>query len=111
MPVRLNRFLALDFVFSLGISFFLVLWLFGKRMNKRAVSYLKEVVFAVIKKQIEQSKWNVQSIKRLLIKDSTGFQIDESLSESYPGSGGDGSTASVRFQFEFDYLKQLYLLH
>ena len=77
----------------------------NERMNKRAVAYLKEVVLAVIKKQIEQGEWDVRSVKRLLIKDSTGFQLDESLSESYPGSGGAASKASIRFQFEFDYLK------
>lgn len=76
-----------------------------ERMNKRAVAFLKGVVLAVIKKQIEQGEWDVRSVKRLLIKDSTGFQLDESLSESYPGSGGSGSKASIRFQFEFDYLR------
>ena len=37
-------------------------------------------------------------------KDSTCFQIDESLAEYYPGSGGSGSDASVRIQFEYDIL-------
>ena len=40
--------------------------------------------------------------KRILIKDSVCFQIDKSLSKHYPGSGGSGSAASVRIQFEFD---------
>ena len=41
---------------------------------------------------------------RILIKDSVCFQIDESPAEEYPGSGGDGSEASVRIQFEYDVL-------
>jgi hypothetical protein len=39
-----------------------------------------------------------------LVKDSTSFQIDPSLAEFYPGSGGSGSPASVRIQFEYDVL-------
>lgn len=42
--------------------------------------------------------------KRVLIKDSVCFQIDESLANSYPGSGGSGSGAAVRIQFEYDLL-------
>jgi len=42
---------------------------------------------------------------RILIKDSLCFQIDESLADSYPGSGGSGSAAAVRIQFEYDLLK------
>jgi len=37
-----------------------------------------------------------------LIKDSTSFQVDASLAQYYAGSGGHGSEASVRIQFEYD---------
>ena len=39
-----------------------------------------------------------------MIKDSVCFQIHESLLEDYPGSGGGGSKAAVRIQFEYDLL-------
>lgn len=39
-----------------------------------------------------------------MIKDSVCFQVDESLLADYPGSGGSGSKASVRIQFEYDLL-------
>jgi hypothetical protein len=42
--------------------------------------------------------------KRFLIKDSVCFQVDESLVKDYPGSGGSGSKANVRIQFEYDLL-------
>lgn len=45
--------------------------------------------------------------KRILVKDSVCFQIDESLAEHYRGSGGSGSKASVRIQFEYDMLSGL----
>ncbi len=40
----------------------------------------------------------------LLIKDSVSFQIDESLKDLYQGSGGSGSEAAIRIQFEYDML-------
>ena len=45
-----------------------------------------------------------RDFNRILIKDSVCFQIDESLKEYYPGSGGSGSKASVRIQFEYELL-------
>jgi len=46
----------------------------------------------------------LQKFSSVRIKDSTRFQIDESLRESYPGSNGGASGAGVHVQFEFDLL-------
>lgn len=43
-----------------------------------------------------------QLFNRVLIKDSTRFDIAESLKDKFPGFGGDGSKAGVSIQFEFD---------
>lgn len=76
------------------------------RFNKYAVSFLKETLEKILNKQIcvEPLIKDVEKFNRILIKDSVCFQIDESLSEYYPGSGGNGSSASVRIQFEYDLL-------
>jgi len=76
-----------------------------ERFNTHALAFLKEALKRMLQKQI-----NIGPIKdfkgfnRILIKDSTCFQIDESLAKVYPGSGGSGSKASVRIQFEYDVL-------
>ncbi len=41
---------------------------------------------------------------RILRKDSVCFQVDESLADLFPGSGGSGSKANVRIQLEYDLL-------
>ena len=41
---------------------------------------------------------------RVLIKDSVCFQVHESLANDYPGSGGAGSKAAIRIQFEYNLL-------
>lgn len=77
-----------------------------ERFNESAVLFLKEALELLLKKQLEVEPYllELKGINRILIKDSVCFQIDESLSEYYPGSGGDGSKAAVRIQFEYDLL-------
>lgn len=78
-----------------------------ERFTINALFFLKEALEKMLQKQI-----NVNSVlpagsccfNRILIKDSTCFQIDEGLADYYPGSGGSGSKASIRIQFEYDLL-------
>jgi hypothetical protein len=77
------------------------------RFNKYALVFLKNALETVLQKQLclkpTQFK-ELRGFNRILIKDSTCFQIDESLAKYYPGSGGAGSAAAVRIQFEYDIL-------
>jgi len=78
-----------------------------ERFNENALGFLKIALEELMHKQLLLKKISFPDYKgfnRILIKDSTSFQIDESLSEYYPGSGGSGSSASVRIQFEYDIL-------
>lgn len=77
-----------------------------ERFNDTAVAFLKEALEALLCKQLDAETLfpKLEGIRRILIKDSVCFQIDESLSQAYPGSGGSGSKASVRIQFEYDLL-------
>lgn len=76
------------------------------RFNAYAVKFLTAALESLLNKQLSQKISFRQCIdfKRLLVKDSVCFQIDESLAHAYPGSGGDGSKANVRIQFEYDIL-------
>ena len=77
-----------------------------ERFNESAVTFLKDALERLIRTQLDVEPYllNLEGINRSLIKDSVCFQIDESLATDYPGSGGDGSKASVRIQFEYDLL-------
>lgn len=78
-----------------------------ERFNKYALFFLKRALEKLLEKQLSQEflfSDDCKGFKRILIKDSTCFQIDESLSQYYPGSGGGGSEASIRIQFEYDVL-------
>lgn len=78
-----------------------------ERFNENALLFLKDALEQLMGKQLNTERalfGDCKEFNRILIKDSTCFQIDESLVEYYPGSGGSGSKASVRIQFEYDIL-------
>lgn len=78
------------------------------RFNNNALLFLKIVLEHILQKQISTENEFLSPyfiyFNRILIKDSTSFQIDPSLSEYYPGSAGSASGAAVRIQFEYDLL-------
>lgn len=78
-----------------------------EKFNENALLFLKDALEQLIGKQLNTERslfGDCKEFNRILIKDSTCFQIDESLVEYYPGSGGSGSKASIRIQFECDIL-------
>jgi hypothetical protein len=76
------------------------------RFNDNALSFLKTAFERLLNQQIDTKSLLplAKGFKRILIKDSACFQIDESLADHYPGSGGAGSKAAIRIQFEYDLL-------
>jgi hypothetical protein len=77
-----------------------------ERFNQYAVCFLKTALGELLSKQLSKgnSLLNCDQFTRILIKDSVCFQVDENLAEYFPGSGGSGSRANVRIQFEYDLL-------
>jgi hypothetical protein len=75
-----------------------------ERFNAYAVKFLASALESLLNQQlsVKTAQFSCLEFKRILIKDSVCFQIDESLADSYPGSGGSGSNANVRIQFEYD---------
>nr|WP_240194750.1 IS4 family transposase [Desulfobulbus rhabdoformis] len=76
-----------------------------ERFNQHAVSFLTAALAELFSKKLAggiATLISCDQFERILIKDSVCFQIDQSLSKYYPGSGGSGSAASVRIQFEYD---------
>ena len=66
-----------------------------ERFNHSAVNFLKCALESLLQQQLDSAAHlpELATINRILIKDSVCFQIDPSLAEDYPGSGGSGSPA------------------
>jgi hypothetical protein len=83
----------------------------GKRFSQKATGFLKQLIDHLLKINLaDGSEVFVNSkFERITIKDSTCYQLPSNFKEVYPGSGGSGSEASVRIQYEYD-LKNLEVL-
>ncbi len=77
-----------------------------ERFNEKAVQFVTYALEKLLNKQLQEKIRfrDCEEFKRFLIKDSVCFQVDESLADTYPGSGGGGSKANARIQFEYDLL-------
>jgi hypothetical protein len=77
-----------------------------ERFNANAVFFLKSVLETLLRRKFTfpPDPDKIKKYRRVLIKDSTCFQLPETMKEAYPGSGGKGSGAAVRIQFEYDIL-------
>jgi len=78
----------------------------NERFNNYALLFLKKALEKLLNNQLTINRLSVacKQFNRILIKDSVCFQIDESLKDLYEGSGGSGSEAAIRIQFEYDVL-------
>ena len=77
-----------------------------KRFNEYAVTFLSIALEKMLQQQLQSPAIKLldNEFNRVLIKDSVCFQVDESMAEFYAGSGGSGSTAAIRIQFEYNLL-------
>ena len=75
-----------------------------QRFNAQSVLFIKTLFEEQLKQQIKSkvSSPVLDKFNRVLIKDSTRFDIAEQHKEKYPGSGGSASKAGMSIQYEFD---------
>jgi predicted Zn-dependent protease with MMP-like domain len=79
-----------------------------ERFNSLSTAFVKELLGQFIQNQISHTTVpeTTQLFKSVRIKDSTIFDVDESLAKQFPGFGGSekscNSKASVSIQYEFD---------
>lgn len=75
-----------------------------QRFTEGAVKYVQALIGNQLSYQVSHSidsKW-FKLFTRILIKDSTKFDVSKNLVNQLPGSGGTASDAAVCIQYEFD---------
>lgn len=75
-----------------------------KRFTEGAIKYVQALIGTQLSNQVNHSidiGW-FKFFKRVLIKDSTKFDISANMANQLPGFGGSASKAGVCIQFEFD---------
>lgn len=74
------------------------------RYNHQAIKYVQSLIGETLSNQVNSSieaGW-LKTFKRILIKDSTKFDVSDNLAKQLPGFGGSASKAGVCIQYEFD---------
>jgi hypothetical protein len=76
-----------------------------KRINEKAVVFFEKILSWALAMAIpEILKLNIpQAVKRILILDSTKFQLPDELAIYFQGNGGSASSAGMKIQFCYDY--------
>lgn len=75
-----------------------------QRFTEGAVKFVQSLIGNQLAHQVNHSigaEW-FKPFERVLIKDSTKFDVSENLVGQLPGSGGSASKAGVCIQYEFD---------
>ena len=75
-----------------------------QRYTPKAVKFIQALIGELLHNQFNHSMevgW-FKTFNRVLIKDSTKFDVSENLAKQLPGSGGAASKAGVCIQYEFD---------
>jgi hypothetical protein len=76
-----------------------------ERFNEPASNFMKKMVEHALSKKLGLDKEGIEcQFGRIVVNDSTVFQLPEEYSDKYTGSGGGASKAGIRNQYCFDLL-------
>lgn len=77
-----------------------------QRFESPAALFFSTVLESILNELFSSNDYQLpcELFSAFKIKDSTCFQLPEEYKVTYPGSGGSGSEAAIRIQFEYDML-------
>ncbi len=75
-----------------------------ERFNQQGIQFMEVLLEEAMKNLLLQEGvlQTFSGFNRVLIKDSSGFELPQSMVSSFPGKGGYTSNAAASIQFEFD---------
>ncbi len=78
-----------------------------ERFNEPASNFMKKMVEHALSNKLEISSKKIAcKFERIVVNDSTTFQLPEEYSHKYKGCGGGGSIAGIKNQYCYDLLSQ-----
>ena len=76
-----------------------------ERFNEHSVEFMRQIVGEALSKKIYKSKSPVDTdFNRIIIGDSTSFQLPEAFRSKYRGFGGGASNSAVMIQYRYNLL-------
>jgi hypothetical protein len=78
-----------------------------ERFNEQASNFMKKMIEYALSKKLGLTGKKIESkFGRIIINDSTVFQLPEGYSDRYKGNGGGASKAGIKNQYCYDLLSQ-----
>ena len=75
----------------------------NKKFTELGVVFMEQLLNVALEKMFDGGTARCE--RAIRIKDSTSFQCPESMSVKFKGSGGSGSSAGIKIQFDYDPVK------
>lgn len=74
------------------------------RFSDSAVAFMKKLTFNLLAAKLDRNEVlaNATHFERIMVKDSTVFQLPDEYADKYKGSGGGASTAGMKIQLEYN---------
>jgi hypothetical protein len=83
-----------------------------QRMNTRALAFLQEMIRTALAKIQSCEQLGDASLfapfARVHLADSTGFELPDSLKDTFPGAGGSAAQAGAKIQLVWDYKQSVF---
>ncbi|MEG2985618.1 MAG: transposase, partial [Peptostreptococcaceae bacterium] len=84
-----------------------------KRFNGNAVKFIQEIFNRMMLSQNSTLK-DLETVlnlhfNRVIVNDSTGFALPKKFKKEFPGSGGSGSTSSIKIQLQYELLSSSFM--
>lgn len=78
------------------------------RFTPQAEAFLETCLQYAVHQSVVQEAWPIEAallnpFRRVLLFDSSSWDVDPHLAEAFPGSGGDASAANCKLQVGYDY--------
>lgn len=77
-----------------------------KKFNEKASLFFKQYLEFILSQKIKNSKINTAYLdyfNKIILVDSSSWNISPELQKVFPGSGGSGSSAGCKIQFLYEY--------
>lgn len=96
-----------DAIFNVAVSKQAV----NKRFNKYAVEFMKEIFNQLMFSQnsILNNLKNTLYFHRIIINDSTGFNLPKEFADEFFGSGGSASPSAIKIQLQYELLSGMFM--
>jgi hypothetical protein len=74
----------------------------AQRFSQKSVNFAAAILGKVLASQLKTASASNKKFKKIMLVDSTGFEVCPQFNNVFKGAGGSGSGSSVKIQYAFD---------